>query len=406
MRISYQYRLKPTKEQAAVFTRWLDMLRHQYNWLLAERFNWYEQNRSPIDRCSLFVECLPELKERPDYYSQKQSLVELKKSHPWYRDVNAQVLQDMVKRVDLAFQRYLKGDCNGKRSGKPRFKGANRYRSFTYPQVKNGDVANGSIRLSRIGWVKFVQHRPIPDGFNVKTANISYKADGWYVTLSLEDKTVPTLPKQPVLPLNTVGIDMGLKSFLVTSAGNSVDIPQHYRKGEKRLAKLNKDLARAKKGSNRRAKTLQRLAKHHQKLARQRKQFHYETAKLFAGLNVAHEKLNIKGLARTRLSKSINDAGWGQFLEILKVKAENAGLSTIPVNPRNTTQACSNCGQIVPKVLSERVHRCVCGCVLDRDHNAAINIKRLAEGHPVSKAQVMSYAIAGVTEKPTLYASA
>ena len=386
--------------------RWLDMLRHQYNWLLAERFNWYEQNRSPVDKCSLFVEHLPELKDRPEYYGQKRSLVGLKQSRPWYGELHSQVLAEMVKRVDLSFHRYLKGDCNGKRSGKPRFKGANRYRSFTYPQVKNSDVANGSIRLSKIGWVKFIQHRPIPDGFNVKTANISRKADGWYLTLSLEDKTVPIQPRQPILPLNTVGIDMGLKSFLVTSAGHSVDIPQYYRKGERRLAKLNRDLSRTKKGSNRRAKAIQRLSKHHQKVARQRKQFHYETAKSFAGLNVAHEKLNIKGLAKTRLSKSINDAGWGQFLEILKVKAENAGLSTIPVNPRNTTQACSNCGQIVRKALSERIHKCDCGCVLDRDHNAAINIKKLAEGHPVIKAQETPDGLPGVTEKPTICALA
>ncbi len=404
MRISYQYRLKPTKEQEAVMLRWLDMLRHQYNWLLVERFNWYEQNRSSIDRCSIFAEHLPELKDSPNYYNQKQSLVGLKQSHTWYQEINAQVLQDMVKRVDLSFQRYLKGDSNGKRNGKPRFKGVNRYRSFTYPQVKNRDVTNGSIRLSKIGWVKYVQHRPIPDGFNLKTANVSRKADGWYVTLSLEDNSVPVQPKQPILSSNTIGIDMGLKSFLVTNTGQSIDIPQYYRKGEKRLVNLNRDLSRTKKGSNRRNKVIKRLSKHHQKIARQRKQFHYETVKLFTGLNVAHEKLNIKGLVKTRLSKSVNDAGWGQFLEILKVKAENAGLSTIPVNPRNTSQTCSNCGQIVRKTLSERIHKCDCGCVLDRDHNAAINIKNLAVGLPVNKAQVMSYAIAGFTEKPMRYA--
>lgn len=406
MRISYQYRLKPTTEQELLMLRWLDMLRHQYNWLLAERFNWYEQNRSSVDRCSIFAEHLPELKERPDYYNQKRSLVELKQSRPWYQEINSQVLQDMVKRVDLSFQRYLKGDSNGKRSGRPRFKGVNRYRSFTYPQVKNSDVVNGSIRLSKIGWVKFVQHRSIPDGFNVKTANISRKADGWYVSLSLEDKSVPSQPKQPILPLNTIGIDMGLKSFLVTNTGRSVDIPQYYRKGEKRLGKLNRDLSRTQKGSKRRAKAISRLSKHHQKVARQRKQFHYETAKMFSGLNVAHEKLNIKGLAKTRLSKSVYDAGWGQFLKILKVKAESAGLSVIPVNPKNTTQSCSNCGKIVPKTLSERIHKCDCGCILDRDHNAAINIKNLAVGLPVNKAQETPDGLPGVTEKPTLYASA
>jgi putative transposase len=400
MRTNYQYRLKPTKEQESLMIRWLDMLRYQYNWLLAERLNWYEQNRSSVNKCSILLEHLPELKSNPDYYSQQRSLVELKQLRPWYREIHSQVLQDMVKRLDLSFQRYLKGDSGGKRSGRPRFKSANRYRSFTYPQTKNSDVANGSIRLSKIGWVKFVQHRPIPAGFNIKTVNVSRKADGWYVTLSLEDKSVPELPKQPILPLNTIGIDLGLKSFLVTSAGQSVHIPQFCRKSQKRLAKLNRDLSRTNKGSKRRQKLIQRLSKHHQKVVRQRKQFHYETAKLFTGLNVAHEKLNIKGLAKTRLSKSINDAGWRQFLEILKVKAESAGLSVVPVNPKNTSQACSNCGQIVPKTLSERVHKCDCGCILDRDHNAAINIKKLAEGHSVSKAQEMSDAIAGVTEKP------
>ena len=107
------------------------------------------------------------------------------------------------------------------------------------------------------------------------------------------------------------------------------------------------------------------------------------------------------------MAKSTYDAGWGQFLLILAVKAENAGLRTIPVNPNGTTQDCSNCGQKVPKTLQDRWHSCPhCGCSLDRDHNAAINIKHRAVGHLVLKAQVMPDAIAGFTEKPALYALA
>jgi putative transposase len=115
--------------------------------------------------------------------------------------------------------------------------------------------------------------------------------------------------------------------------------------------------------------------------------------------------LNIKGIARTRMAKSTHDAGWGQFLQILSIKAERAGLMTIAVNPNGTTQDCSGCGVKVPKTIADRWHSCPhYGCELDRDHNAAINIKHRAVGHFVLKAQETPNAIAGVTEKPALYA--
>jgi putative transposase len=175
-----------------------------------------------------------------------------------------------------------------------------------------------------------------------------------------------------------------------------VEIPQHYRKAEKRLKKLHRSLSRKKKGSNRRKKAIKRVAKAHLKVANQRKDFHYKTAKklLSQGQNVGYEKLNIKGIAKTRLAKSTLDAGWGQFLQILSIKAERAGLLAIAVNPNGTSQNCSGCGVKVPKMLSDRVHSCPeCGLTIDRDHNAAINIKYLAVGHSVNKAQVTSYAI-------------
>ncbi|NEQ84618.1 MAG: transposase [Moorea sp. SIO2I5] len=404
MRSADQYRLRLTKSQEAEVERWLDMLRHQYNYLLADRFDWYEQNRCSINSCPL-VCYLPNLRNNPDYFSQKKTLPQLKKDRPWYGVVQSQVWQDCVKRVDLAFKRFLKGDSNGKRSGRPRFKGKNRYKSFTFPCLSKNPIDGNILTLPKFGKVKMIYHRPIPEGFKIKTATITRKVDGYYVTLSVQDDTVPEIiPVDSVT--NPVGIDMGLKSFLVKSDGSEVPIPQYYRKAQKRLKKIQKAVNRSKKGSNNRRKTVSKLGKAHKKVADTRKDFHFKTAKGLLDDHdlVAHENLNIKGLARTKLAKSILDAGWGQFLSILSVKAENAGLITKAVNPRNTSQNCSNCGKKVQKKLKDRVHSCPhCGYVADRDVNAAINVLKLAVGHPVSsKAFRVSKAIAGVGKKPTL----
>ena len=424
MRTAYQYQLRLTKSQILELERWLDMLRCQYNHLLADRFNWYEQNRSSVNYCPLIC-YLPELRDNPNYYSQKRTLPQLKKDRPWYKDIHAHVLQDCVKRVDLAFKRYIKGDCNGRRSGKPRFKGKGRYRSLTFPSLGKDPLRDSSLKLPKFGWVKMIYHRSIPDGFKIKTATISRKVNSYYVTLSIEDDSVPNIiPAEQAS--NPVGIDMGLKSFLIKSDGTDVKIPQYYRKAKDRLRRVAKSVSRKKKGGNNRKKAVVKLGKAHKKVADTRKDFHFKTAKSLLDNHdlVAYEKLNIKGLARTNLAKSIHDAGWGQFLSILSTKAENAGLLTVAVNPRNTSQNCSNCGKKVPKKLKDRIHSCPhCGYTEDRDVNAAKNILNLvsqsglggfrrggtgeperAVGHSVSsKAYRVTEAIAGVGKKPALY---
>ncbi|WP_424094976.1 RNA-guided endonuclease InsQ/TnpB family protein [Moorena producens] len=404
MRAAYQYRLRLTKNQEREVERWLDMLRHQYNYLLADRFNWYEQNRCSINSCPL-VCYLPDLRNNPDYFSQKKTLPQLKKDRPWYKVVQSQVLQDCVKRVDLAFKRFLKGDSNGKKSGRPRFKSKDRYKSFTFPSLSKDPINGNILTLPKFGKVKMIYHRPIPEGFKIKTATITRKSDGYYVTLSIQDEFVPN-----IIPVdsatNPIGVDMGLKSFLIKSDGSEVPIPQYYRKAQKRLKKIQKAVSRSKKGSNNRKKAVSRLGKAHKKVADTRKDFHFKTAKGLLDNHdlVAHEKLNIKGLAKTKMAKSILDAGWGQFLSILSTKAENAGLVTVAVNPRNTSQNCSNCGTKVPKKLKDRIHSCPhCGYTEDRDVNAAINILKLAVGHPVgNKAFRVSEPVGGVGKKPTL----
>ena len=285
----------------------------------------------------------------------------------------------------------MKGDSKGNKSGKPRFKGVGRYHSFTYPQVKQESLVGNKINLPKIGWVKLILHRPLPHGFKIKTATITKQADRWFVNLSLEDTSVPSL-KIDVAPneANTIGIDVGLKDFLVTSTGEVVPIPQYYRKAEAKLKRCQRKFSRKKKGSNRRKKAVAKVAKQHKKVANKRKDFHYKTVinLLTQGQVIAVEDLNIKGLAKSKLAKSINDAGWATFISILGVKAESAGQLVIAVNPHNTTQTCSGCGVKVPKTLADRIHDCGhCGLKLGRDHNAAINIKNLAVGHSVSKAQ-------------------
>jgi putative transposase len=333
MRTAYQYKLRPTKQQVIELDRWLSMLGAQYNFLLADRFNWYEQNRSPVNACPLVCH-RPELRDNPDYYSQKKTLPQLKKTHPWYGEIYSQVLQDVVKRVKITFDRFLKGDSSGKRSGKPRFKARNRYRTFTYPQVKEGFLRGNLINLPMFGKVKIVLHRPIPDGFKIKTASVTKKADGYYLTLSLEDKTVPEI-KPDFNPRSITGIDVGLKEFLTTSEGETVAIPQYYRKEQKRLRVIQKRVSRRKKGSSRRQKAVKQLGKCHKKVADKRKDFHFKTANwLLSKYDViAHEDLNIKGLARTRLAKSVLDAGWSSFLSILTNKASNAGKVGFPSQP-------------------------------------------------------------------------
>ncbi|NEQ76171.1 MAG: transposase [Okeania sp. SIO2C9] len=398
MRTAYQYKLLPNKEQIATIEMWLELLRRQYNYRLGERFSWWEENRCPVNACPLVMP-IPQLRDNPDYYSQKRDLVNTKDKFPEYKLIHSQVLQDCTKRVKLAFDRWFKADKNGDKLGKPRFKRKGRYRSFCYPQIKQDCIEGNKINLPKIGKVKLIQHRPIPEGFQIQTVTISRKADGYYVTLSLEDKSVPQFTTE-VKPTseNTLGIDMGLKDFLVTSNGESVPIPQYYRSSQKRLKTLQKPLSRKKKGSKRCLKALLAVAKQHKKVADKRKDFHFKTANelLSKAEVIAHENLNIKGLAKTRLSKSINDAGWDQFLSILAVKAvsaappeeANAGQKTIAVNPKNTSQDCSNCGEKVPKELDIRTHSCPhCGILIDRDLNAAINIKNRAVGHSVLKAR-------------------
>jgi putative transposase len=237
-------------------------------------------------------------------------------------------------------------------------------------------LIDNTLKLSKIGEIKVVLHRPIPAGFELKQATILSKADGWYVSLSLEDSRVPdAIPVAEVK--SAVGIDVGLEKFLVTSDGQAVAIPQHYRKAQRQLTRQQRWLNRKQKGSKNYDAQANRVARLHLHVARQCKEFHYQVAHwLCANYDlIVFELLNIKGLARTRLAKSILDAAWGAFLTIVQAVAVKRGKVAIGEHPNGTSQECSGCGETVKKTLSERVHNCPhCGLTMDRDWNAAINI--------------------------------
>ena len=382
MLLSYQYKIKPNSEQEIVMTQWLELLRRHYNYCLGQRLDWLNRTRSSIDRCSLISEPIGEIPEQfPNYNFQAGLLKQTKELFPEYKEIYHDVQQQNLKRLDKAWDRWIKPDKSGKRGGRPRFKKVGELRSFTFPRVNNpkagAHLNDGILKLSKIGEIPVIVHRPIPDGFVFKTATIVKKADGWYVCVSVEDETVPDLKSIDTVK-TAVGVDVGLKEFLTTSDGEIVPIQKIYRKAQNHLARQQRFLSRQEKGSNNYKKQQNKIARIHQRIQRQRKDFHYKTAhQLVRNYDlIAVEDLQVKNLARnSKLAKSILDAAWSAFVTILESVAVKRGVHVVKVAPHNTSQDCSGCGVKVPKTLSVRTHCCPkCNLTLDRDENAAINI--------------------------------
>jgi putative transposase len=388
MILTYQYRLQPNPGQEARLSHWVELLRRHWNYSLGERLDWLHRTRCPIDRCSLLSEPIGEISSKVDYYSQAANLKETKLLFPEYKDIYADCQQQNLMRLDKAWKRWMIPDKNGKRGGRPRFKKQGDICSITFPRVnsvKAGAHLIGNIlKLSKIGEIPVILHRSIPNGFDIKQATIVSKADGWYVSFALEDNTVPvSLPVDEIK--YAVGIDVGLEKFLTTSDAQAVAVPQFYRKAQTVLARQQRKLARQEKGSNNYQKQANKVARLHLHIARQRKDFHYLVAHYLCTTYdlIGFEKLNIKGLARTRLAKSILDVAWRSFLNILQAVAVRRGKHTQEVDARGTSIECFNCEERVVKDLSVRVHDCPnCKVSLDRDLNASLNILKRTVGQP------------------------
>jgi len=249
------------------------------------------------------------------------------------------------------------------------------------------------VCLSKIGAIRVMLHRPIEG--TPKTCTIKYEAGQWYAVFSCEIKHLEPLP----IVESEVGIDLGITHFAALSDGTFIESPRYYRKAQKKLEKLQQTLSRKKRGSHRREKARKAVAKAHRKIRNQRRDFHHKQAKQLVKQHqtIVFEELQITNIskrakpkqdengtylpngaaAKSGLNKSILDAGWGQFQQIVSHKAACAGRDVLLVDPKYTSQVCSACGTVRKKDLDERWHLCECGCELDRDTNAAINILRL-----------------------------
>jgi putative transposase len=308
------------------------------------------------------------------------------------------VLQNVLKRVEEAFKAFFRRVKNGEKPGYPRFQGHNRYDSFTFPQAGFSFTHENRLCLSKIGSIKIKLHRQIQG--TIKTCSIKREGEHWYVCLACE---VEATPRKPYTD-DAIGIDLGVSKLATLSTGDVIENPRHSRKVEKKVAIAQQALSRKKRGSNRRKKAVKVVARLHRKVRHQRnddlhKQSRWlvDTYETIVFEDIAPSNLSKRAKpkqdeetgqylhngasAKSGLNKSILDAGWSQFIAMCEYKAACAGfVQVVKVDPKYTSQVCSNCGQVRKKTLDERWHSCECGCELDRDHNAAMNIKNLWVG--------------------------
>jgi len=356
---AYQCRLYPTKKQAKMLGQWLEECRWLYNHFLAERKESWQQYQKSIR-----------------YFDQQNSLPQLKRERPMLADVHSQVLQNVSVRIDLAFKAFFRRVKAGEKPGYPRFRGKGRYNSFTFPQYPSGcSPKNGRLYVSKIGHIKIILHRPLEG--TAKTVTIRRTPTGkWFATFTCEWESSP-LPKRN----RAVGIDLGLTAFATLSTGDKIENPKFVRAEEKALSKAQRAKDRQPQRSPERDHKRRVVARIHERIAWKRRDFIHQHSRRIVnefGIIVT-ENLNVNRMVHNHcLAKSIMDAAWSGFGELLRVKAEWAGRTFLAVNPAYTTQDCHRCGHRQPIALSERVFQCpCCGLSCDRDHNASLNILRL-----------------------------
>ncbi|WP_395088939.1 RNA-guided endonuclease InsQ/TnpB family protein [Armatimonas sp.] len=365
MRKAFVYRLYPTPAQETALDGVLALCREVYNSMV----NWRKHDFEVSG-------------QSPNYYEQKKALPIWKQSHPELREIHSQTLQDVVKRVDLAFQaffRRVKAAPKGYPSpGYPRMKGIGQYDSFTFTQG-GYSVTENALTLFKIGVVKVVFYRAIEG--EIKTLTIRKRSEKWFACFLCE-VVVESLSESQ----ESIGIDVGLSQFATLSDGSTLENPRFFRKEEKALAKAQRKLSRQKRGSSSRREARKVVSRIHERIRNRRHNFVHQFARRLVNRygTIVVENLNVKGMVKNPgtlrvLAKSISDASWSMFRSVLTQKAESAVRRLVSVEPAYTSQDCrvpsGCCGYRVRKKLSERVHSCPnCGLVLDRDHNAALNI--------------------------------
>jgi putative transposase len=370
-RKTYKFRMFPTKAQEKTLVHTLNLCRELYNAALQERRDAYKMVGKSIS-----------------LYDQQNQLPEIKEVREDLKDVYAQVLQDVLRRLDKAFKAFFDRVKRGDTPGFPRFKSRDRFDSFTYPQA-GWCLKNNKLILSKIGSIRFNLHREVLG--KVKTVTIRRDGLNWFVCFSVEYEF-----EQPVHEGPVIGIDVGLENFANLSNGEQAANPRFYRKSEKHLAGVQRRWAKVKnlKEDDKKLKLKKAIICAHKKVSNQRKDFQHklshELASRFSLIVV--EDLQVDNLskrpkpkqdeatgaylpngasAKGGLNKSINDAGWSSFINMLSYKVEETGSKLIKVDPKYTSQICPGCGAIKKKELSQRWHLCECGASIQRDIAAA-----------------------------------
>lgn len=355
---TFRYRLYPTKAQAEALTVQLGEACRLYNAALQERRDAWRLERKSIG-----------------FYDQCYQLKEiLNEGHSEIRGFSAAV--QVLHRVNKTFAAFFSRVQKKQKAGFPRFKSHRRFDSFEWqvdPRI-NSPLASGKLRIPQLGLFKVKLHRPVEG--TIKHASVKREGGRWFVSLSVECEAKP-LPECSA----TVGIDVGLTAFATLSDGTEFENPRYYKAAQAKLRRVQRKVSRRKKGGNRRRKAVQLLQRAHAHVRNQRADFHHKVSRALVdnyGL-IAVEDLNIKGLAGGMLAKSVADAGWGYFLNMIAYKAESAGRMFVKVDPRGTSQRCV-CGAEVRKELKDRRHDCVsCGLSVSRDHASAMEILRVAQ---------------------------
>jgi len=359
---AYKYRIYPNKAQRILLSKTFGCVRYFWN-KQVEAFNTYNKETNP----------------KPEFKTSTQ----LRNEIQWMKEVSAAAIQQ--KEID--FKEYKSQRFNKKKGvsvGNPCFKKKSNRQSYRLPNQKFSIVSD-KIRLEKIGWVKMVVDRKIPDNSKFMSVTVSVNPSGQYFVSVLIETEINHIPKTG----KTVGLDVGLKEFLVQSDDIIINNPRYFRYSQAKLAKIQRLHSRKSKGSKRRNKSRIKVSRLHNKIANQRDFFlHNQSSRIIKEYDViCIEDLNIKGMVKNRkLSKSISDVSWSKFYSMLEYKANWYGKEVIKIGRfEPTSKTCSCCGWINKELsLSDRMFACPeCGSKIDRDLNAAINIKALGVNNAI-----------------------
>src|SRR5215475_3646768 len=358
---TFEFKLRANKSFVEACERELEHSRQIYNAALAERISCYQITGASLS----YV-------EQSCHLTEARMLPEVK-SH-----LRA-IQQDALERLDEAFEGFFRRIKNGEKPGFPRFKGKDRYHTFSqkYEKVRPCPIKGDKLTVPGVGTCRVRLSRQIEG--QCKQLRITRRIDGWYALIVCEAPKPAPLPRTG----QTVGVDVGITSFATLSTGEEVENPRHLKNAMDNLKRRQRWLSRKKKGSKRRAEQRIKVARAHLKVSRCRKDFHHKVstdlARRFDAITV--EDLNIRGMVKNRhLARAISDVAWGRFITMTKGKAENAGRTFERVDPRYTSQISSKCGDRQKMPLAIRVYECAkCGFVIGRDHNSAITIDRAGQ---------------------------